>query len=849
MTIGNGSNAQEILDLQTELVELQAEESAAALAEELMGSIAQAQKTLEAISKDAGTSVEDLEELQESLDQIADVIGETSGFLEASSEAVTDVAEGVGEFGEQASEVAGVLGQMNDAMTKVKELSDLSEAEATVQIRALSDLIKDITGWLGDLIDFIPGLGAFLEIWSLALESLSSSAAILESIVIKRNREAREAGLPEPYVILRVGSTARAERIEHITDRLEELGADLSPPEQSADGQTIPADVRNAITLGLRDGNISYSAFLAGSGRAAISRSRIKYLTEEIASANATIFAASAGDDIPTSEAAAARSRLPGLRGELSGAIETYEAEVAIIQPSSDAMFGYLSRYASEEAGEEWGPWMHSQFDPSYFLGPDALDAIRDSAGISEELTIPPGMSEAFDEDAADGSFDDMAARAGATVASLDATLDSEEDVDLDEFSAEPTSESAAAGASSGSSQMSPGTKKLIIIGGGGALAGMLLLGGFLLLSGDRTTPGDLKSADPEVEATPEEVGTEESTEVAAEAEEPVDPCTEAALGCQDMGLLPDPIEAMYDWTETSCYQTPNSAPGAASLSATSVGARLFTSGNGPVSSYLIGDNAVIGGGRGGGGTVTRDGVTTATQTVVEVVSVNADGFTATVETRIGPADDDGNLIAETAECEEGGTLDFSMDTSEWEKWIALPTTEEPVITISTFACSAAETDDGLEFFWAATFESPIPTPGDETPSQFGADIQARFSSWVNIPSPIFGSVGALPDPPGTWRDYQGHLIAAMPQEMADELGLSQEEIMAASEDDCEQCADMESHGETAVIGGYTFSPENGSDEAAALENFGTEDLIDAQVRITNGVFGAFAPSQICPQQ
>ena len=492
-----------------------------------MDSLAEVQQVLAASSEDAEGAVENIEEYQEALDQIREALGETSEFLEEASEALGEVAEGVEEFGEQAAEVAEVVGKIHKAMEKVEELRGLSEATASEQIRALGDLIGDVAGWLGDLVDFIPGLGAFLEIWSLAIDSLSSSAATLESIVIRRNREADDAGVTRPFVILQVGASARAERIQEITDRLEELGVDVSPPAQTAEGETIPADVQNAILLGLRDSGMTYHEFITRSEEVKVARGKVNALAEEVLSANAAVVGGRYGD-IPESEAAAAEAKLPELKASLAEAIEDYESKAAIIQPCVDAMFGYMGQYAPEEVRNEWEPWMHSEYDPSYFLGPAGIDAIRHKAGISAELGIPESWSELEEEDEpaedlsdtgedsaedddSDAAFDEMVAQLPAQ-----SGFESDEDIDLDEFSPEPAD-----------------SRTLGIPLAGVVAAGVLLavaVGAFILFnigSGDPVAQPEVPAtgesaeagdpvAQPEVPATGESAAVEEPEESVA---------------------------------------------------------------------------------------------------------------------------------------------------------------------------------------------------------------------------------------------------------------------------------------------------------------------------------------------
>ena len=386
------SNAQEILNLQTELAVLQAEESAEAFAQELMDSIDQAQQVLAESAKDAEGAVENLEKVQKAFDKVNEALGDTSKFVSESAEAVGAVAEGVGKFKDKASDVKDVLEKIDGAMEKVQELRELANATSTEQIRALGDIIRDITGWLGDLIDFIPGLGAFIEIWLLAIDSLASSAATLESIVIKRNREAREANLVEPYRIIQVGATARANRIQEITSRLEELGVDMSPPGQTAEGEAIPVNVRNSISMGLRDCGMTYDEFIRGSEEAGAARREVNRLNEEVAGARATVFAGTR-DGIPQGDVDAAEGRLPGLKEDLGSAIDDYESKAAVIQPCVDGMFGYMERYADDGVRDKWEEWMHSQYDPSYWLGPTGIEQIRNDAGIAPELGIPDSMS------------------------------------------------------------------------------------------------------------------------------------------------------------------------------------------------------------------------------------------------------------------------------------------------------------------------------------------------------------------------------------------------------------------------------------------------------------------------
>ena len=355
----DASHAQEILNLQTELATLRGEQATEEFGQAVMESVTQAKVVLEATAGDAEAFKGKHDEYVEALDTIKETLGETSAFIEEATKTSRQVPDGIEQFGEKSSEVAEVLGQIEGAMQRVQDMKELSEATATEQIRALSDLLGEVTGWLEDIIKLIPGLGAFIEVWRLGIESIAGSAAQLESIVLQRNRQAREADLPEPYTILKTGNAKRSSRIEEILDRLEQLGVDMDPPTQTSVGDEIPVDVRNAIKVGLRDSGMTYDDFAIKNAALQAARRRTIELSNKLSDIEGQILVGPS-TGMSDGELAALTARAETVKGQLGGAVGHVEDLSTELQPVGDAVTGYLDRYVSGENADKWSEWARS---------------------------------------------------------------------------------------------------------------------------------------------------------------------------------------------------------------------------------------------------------------------------------------------------------------------------------------------------------------------------------------------------------------------------------------------------------------------------------------------------------
>lgn len=469
-------HAREILDLQTELAKLRGEEATEQLGRALMDSVSQAKGVLEATAEGAEGWAEKEGEYREALEQVQETLGETSDFIKETLNISKQVSEGLEGFTETTKEVAGVLGEIEDAAKRIEDMKELSEATATEQLRGLSELIGEVTGKLSDLVKLIPGLGAFIEIWRLGIESITTSAAQLESIVLLRNRQAREAGLPEPYEILKSGKAKREARIQEIFDRLEELGVDLNLPAETSAGQSIPADVRNAIKLGLRDAGMTYDEFAISNAALQASRRRVNRLKDRLSTLEGEILVGPATG--MTAEGLTRREvEAEQVRQELGTELDQVDDLSEELQPVGDAVTGYHEQYGQGDELEEWTDWTRATYDPSYWMSGAAIARTRSRARNPEE----PGQGAS---DNAEATFDAMAAKAAADAAALEEAMQAEEtDFDGDEADDEP----AAPGG------MSSGTKRAVFIGGG-ALAGFLIIGAILILPLN-STPGETEAA------------------------------------------------------------------------------------------------------------------------------------------------------------------------------------------------------------------------------------------------------------------------------------------------------------------------------------------------------------------
>ena len=276
---------------------------------------------------------------------------------------------------------------------------------------------------------------------------------------------------------------------------------------------------------------------------------------------------------------------------------------------------------ASGTSGADSGAGSEDAFDRMADEAAARTDALDESLSAGDDAdpfdeTSTTGTSETDDAASGDTGSVDALARKAAADAARDAAFEESLWIDEAELIKHTDVDEPVGQASAASTGGIPGFVWGIL----GAVAVVLLIVVlFTMLGGSSepttadpaVTPAVAVAADPAASATTGAATTtvETTTTVqAAAAPEPLDPCAESALGCQDMGILPSAAPASYAWTATECASTPESRDEPAELVASSIGARMSLGGGAPGGSVTIGDGAVVGR-NGGGGTITRDGI------------------------------------------------------------------------------------------------------------------------------------------------------------------------------------------------------------------------------------------------
>lgn len=139
-------------------------------------------------------------------------------------DAALKVQKGLEKNSKMMTEVAETINGLNGNIKKLGELFQVADGKASDQLRAFKDYYGEVQEWLGPLVKAIPGLGVFLDLYGQAIGQIADSAERIEKVVDERNRQARDAGIPEPYIKAR---TAR-ERAEAEKNRLEKKMNELA---------------------------------------------------------------------------------------------------------------------------------------------------------------------------------------------------------------------------------------------------------------------------------------------------------------------------------------------------------------------------------------------------------------------------------------------------------------------------------------------------------------------------------------------------------------------------------------------------------------------------------------------
>jgi len=134
----------------------------------------------------------------------------------------------VDKFGKAAKEVSTVLADMEQAMSKVEELVNLSEADPEKILLAFNEYFRLLVDKLGGLVDKIPGLGAFIIIWTEAIEQIRVSVMATRTEVIKRNKIMQEVFGEDLYQTFQTDRQQRAQEMVRLKGEIEALNQQVA---------------------------------------------------------------------------------------------------------------------------------------------------------------------------------------------------------------------------------------------------------------------------------------------------------------------------------------------------------------------------------------------------------------------------------------------------------------------------------------------------------------------------------------------------------------------------------------------------------------------------------------------
>ena len=629
---------------------------------------------------------EQLGQVADEVQAVEDYLGSVIGDITSTREGIEEKIEDFSAVGEQVEELfeipevkefvegvqgglestENILGEIKGGVEKFNEFvqtlelgEGLTSGDAQEQLEAAAKAFEVIVDKLGPLVDKIPVLGAFIQIWGLGITRAAEVAGVLTETVQSHN-DLYASIRPGAYLYLTDEALADAKltalklKRADLLDRALNAATNEREESEAADLETTATDRDIAVETAIRRSSDAKPVAMTPVYREWMDSSK------NLAEAKNQYHRATAQLDGLKDEAAKASVRA-----------ETYTGNDTKLADQATSAAGAVERYEpTVEAAKENLESAIERHDAATAAHWDEINGYRDvvKANLIELIPKTNGgkgftdldyrwLAVTYPQFAVTKEQVLAGSGAGAVLGGAAAGAVSPSTVS-------PVG-GAVGAAGMSAAGMSAGTKRLVLIGGG-AFAGLLLIGSIFVFGGDGTTPGDLKTAPssnaPTVsESPPDQPADEPTTD---------EGCDE--YGCSDMGLLPSAAPASVTWTDASCSETPASVSGEVELSSGSNGASFVLPGDAPGNRMQIGNGEVTGRGF-GGGTITRDGVTTGTTTVLEVDAVSADGFSGSLMTLSGPADDEGNVDPATAECTNGGSFVFAMDPAVWAGWLELP--------------------------------------------------------------------------------------------------------------------------------------------------------------------------------
>lgn len=232
---------EELHTAQNRLNELEAIQAHEAEFQAMRETMEQVGKTLKEVSGQAGDRADKLNELRDTLGKVRD----TQGRLKDLTDAVGKVSGGVGKFGKAAGKVSETILDLDAKLDAIEDLIDSADGDPHEIIGRFGEYFASVADRLGPLIKLIPGLGAFITIWTEAIESIRVSVMSIEASVAKRENTIaamREQFGPDFTLYLEV-KTSRQQRREEL-DRLRERVRHLEDEVRShPDDPGTPLDV------------------------------------------------------------------------------------------------------------------------------------------------------------------------------------------------------------------------------------------------------------------------------------------------------------------------------------------------------------------------------------------------------------------------------------------------------------------------------------------------------------------------------------------------------------------------------------------------------------------------------
>ncbi len=265
--VPNVSEAQHRLDLVNRLNELESLESSADLMSAFRSSLNQIEAVMKDQASDVTAATDKIDQVQESLGDFKNVVEHAKGLLESSAldgasdaasgldSALGQTGDGVGQLGTKSTKVAEAIEGLSSKLDKIAELEAMGGDQAGKLIAEFGEMIGGIADVLGPLVDLVPGLGALLDMYVKAIESISTSVNLITDVMRSHNLAARQANLPDVYTFTVSGAAARKREMVEIRTELDQIGWFAQPPTVSHTPTPLEArvavDVSNAVGSGL----------------------------------------------------------------------------------------------------------------------------------------------------------------------------------------------------------------------------------------------------------------------------------------------------------------------------------------------------------------------------------------------------------------------------------------------------------------------------------------------------------------------------------------------------------------------------------------------------------------------